>query len=400
MTELPKTLALARGSETVFRLLVDTVQDYAIFMLDPTGLILTWNRGAERLKGYTVKDVVGSHFSRFYTPEDMKRGHPTFELKQAASTGKYEEEGWRIRKDGTRFWANVVITAIRDESGVLLGFGKVTRDLSERKIAEDKLRDAYASLELRVQERTAELSKARDEAERAVKMRDEFLSIASHELKTPLTSLQLQTEIRRMNLEAGRTEAFAPAQMAKLIASDERQVTRLIQLVEDMLDVSRLAMGKLSLSKELFDLNALTHEVVERFAPQLHSKGIHVDIHEAPTAQGRWDRFRIDQVLTNLVSNAIKYGGEKSIRIDLSATDVEARVVVRDEGIGIAQADQARIFDQFERTNELKGIGGLGLGLYIARQIVDEHGGRLRVESQLGKGSSFIVDLPKLAGNA
>lgn len=212
-------------------LLVEEVIDYAIFALDPNGHILTWNKGAQNLKGYKHHEILGQHFSIFYTEPDITRRHPDHELQLAIENGRYAEEGWRVRKDGTTFWASVVITALRDVHGHLRGFAKVTRDLTERKVAEDNLRRSYELLEERVNERTAALA-------RAVKSRDEFLSIASHELKTPLTSLRLQSQMRIRNLDKGRNEYFSLEKLRKYFESDEKHFERLGNLIEDMLDIA------------------------------------------------------------------------------------------------------------------------------------------------------------------
>lgn len=380
--------------EEVLQILIDAIQDYAIFILDPQGNVQSWNRGAERLNGYKAHEIVGSHFSRFYTPEDIARQHPQEELKQATAEGRYEEEGWRVRKDGSRFWANVIITALRNAHGELVGFGKVTRNLTERKLAEDALRKSHENLEKRVQERTVELAQAKEEAERAVKVRDEFLSIASHELNTPLTSLQLQIQIRKLNLERGRSENFTPDRLVKMFNDDERQVYRLTRLVEDMLDIARLSTGRYRVLKEEFDLSQLAREVMEKFQPQFQEKGIIATVSAPSPVTGLWDRFRMEQVITNLVSNAIKYGHGKPIHVAVTSDKTHAHLLVRDSGIGIDKKDQLRIFEQFERTDAVTGIGGLGLGLFIVKQIVDFHGGSIRVESKLTRGSTFIVDLP------
>jgi PAS domain S-box-containing protein len=179
LTERKRADEALRASEERFRLLVESAQDYAIFMLDPTGCILTWNRGAQRIKGYEVSEILGQHFSRFYPPEDVAAGKPAWELQVASTEGRFEDEGWQVRKDGTRFWANVVITALRDEKGILRGFGKVTRDLTERKRTEEALRQANATLEQRVTIRTVELQRSLEDLQ-------QFAHIVAHDLQEPL----------------------------------------------------------------------------------------------------------------------------------------------------------------------------------------------------------------------
>lgn len=374
-------------SSEMFQLLVEAVKDYAIFILDTKGFILTWNKGAHRLKGYESKEVIGTHFSRFYTQPDIDRNHPQFELDEAIKHGSYEEEGWRVRKDGTRFWASVTITAMRDKEGVLHGFAKVTRDLTEKKKVEDELREAYGSLEARVKERTAELAKA-------VRARDEFLSIASHELKTPMTSLKLHIQIRKRNLEKGNLAMFTPDRLQQMFEDDAKQVTRINRLVDDMLDITRLSAGKFTLQKDVTDLGALVHDVLRRFAPQLETQGIEIKLQTTLDAIGVWDYYRIEQVFTNLLTNAMKYGDGKPIHITITRESGMAKLCVKDFGIGISAEDQTRVFQQFERAVSPNSISGLGLGLYIVKQIVEAHGGEISVVSEPLKGSTFVVKLP------
>lgn len=228
----------------------------------------------------------------------------------------------------------------------------------------------------------------------AVKARDEFLSIASHELKTPLTSLRLQAQLRKRKMEKGDLAAFSPERLPTLLNDDERQLNRLIRLVDDMLDVSRLTSGKLQLSIEETDLGALVREVVNRFTPQLESSGIDIKFDTATSVVGEWDSYRIEQVFTNLLTNAMKYGGGKTIYIGVSQLGEKGLMTVRDQGIDIADVDRDRIFDQFERAVSPSGVNGLGLGLYIVNQMVEAHGGQIRVDSKLDQGSTFTVELP------
>jgi hypothetical protein len=273
-----------------------------------------------------------------------------------------------VRKDGSRFWASVVISAVRDPSGQLIGFTKVTRDLTERRRTEDeRLRLA--------------------QAQEAIRLRDEFLSIASHELKTPLAALQLQLEgvLRR----AAATDEALAIKVSKSIRSGER----LTDLIEALLDVSRLATGKLELNPESFDLTEAARDVVDRVRDAAISSQCDLTIRGEPGITGRWDRLRIEQILTNLISNAIKYAAGAPIEVSVRAEGDVAIVDVRDHGPGLAEADLLRIFRRFERASSTS-YGGLGLGLYIARQLAEAHGGQVTASNVEGGGARFEVRLP------
>lgn len=368
-------------NKEIFQLLVDAVSDYAIYALDLKGYVLTWNSGGERLKGYSASEIIGKHFSAFYTKEDIENHLPEHGLFEAEKKGTYEDEGWQVRKDGTSFWASIVITALWDENDLLRGFAKVTRDLSETKATE--------------QERTQDLAVAKEEVERAVQARNEFLSIASHELKTPLTSLKLQIQNRKRHLVKNNFAEFSSEGLTKMVNRDEKQINRLIKLVDDMLDISRLTAGKLSFEFEETNLNNLVNDVVDRFTHQAASNGTQIHLKVGAQVIGIWDMYRIEQVVTNLLTNAMKYGIGKPIHIKISADDKNAFFSIKDQGPGIPKEDQYRIFLQFERGISSNAVSGLGLGLYMANQIVVAHHGQITVESEPGIGSTFSVVLPK-----
>ena len=693
-----------RESEERFRLLVENVRDYAIFMLDPGGRVVSWNRGAARIKGYTAEEIMGRHFSAFYPEEDLRAGKPARELEVAAREGRFEEEGWRKRKDGSLFWASVVLTAVHDEHGRLRGFAKVTRDFTDRRKAEETARrlevetaarqaaeageaqlraseeryrqqseqlgivlagiaegvtaqdasgrllyanDAAARLcgfpdaralldappeqllarfdlfdeagsplswdrlpgrralagerdpdlvvrardritgqefwshirsqaalspegrpylavniwrdvteqrqreqsgrflddaavilgagldlqatmdrlaaltipsladwcaveileggklvpvsvahidpakvalakELRQRYPTpddaptgapqvartgraelypeipeellarsardpeqlrlaralglrsamvvplmalgrplgamtlvsaesgrrfepADLAFAEELGRRAglalenarlyraaldaVKLRDDFLSVAGHELKTPLTALTLQVASLQRAYAADRSPA--PAEAVQKLTRIASTGARLERLIAELLDVSRITSGRLALERQRHDLVAIAREVVGRFAEQAARDKTPIELIAPATLEGTWDGQRLDQVLTNLLSNALKYGPGRPVRVRVAADEPgRARLSVEDEGIGIPPADQERIFDRFERAIPDRNYGGLGLGLWIARQIVEAHGGQIRVRSAPDRGSTFEVLLP------
>jgi PAS domain S-box-containing protein len=493
----PGTTAKSWGDEP-FRRLVDSVSDYAIFMLDPAGHILSWNRGAQRLKGYEPAEVIGKHFSIFYADDAIERRWPQHELENAREHGRFEDEGWRLRKDGSRFWANVVITAMRDDNGKLVGFSKVTRDLSDRRENEERLRESEERLRALVEGvqdysifmldpagrvmtwnsgaeritgyraheiigesfecfytaedvaegrpaeelRTARLNRrAEDRAWRVRKdgtlfwadvvvtalndsrgqlrgfaniTRDlserkrmeeleqqgrhltEFLAMLAHELRNPLAPIRNAVGIMAM---VGETSP----QVNWCRDVIERQTMHLTRLVDDLLDVSRITRGKLRLQTGPMDLRDAVANAVEAARPLVNARRQH--LHEAPrpvriTVNG--DITRLTQVLVNVLNNAAKYTQENGeVWLELSIDGDDAVVRVRDNGMGMPQETLEKVFDLFaqgERTID-RAEGGLGIGLTLARRIVELHGGSIAASSEgSGKGSEFVVRLPLMRG--
>lgn len=558
-TDIHDRRLAAVQSDARFRLLVDNVHDYALIMLGPDGRVASWNGGARRIMQYEEAEIIGRHFSIFLTPEAAASGHADRELETARAMSRFKEESWRVRKDGTRFWANVTITAIRDEEGRVIGFAKVTRDLTEQRRAEAERLARVAAEEARTAAEAAEsrfrflaeasallgasldyhatlksvaelavprfadwcsveivedgkleqlavahtdpakvelarqwrqrwppaddaptgapnvlrtgrselyeeipdelltaaisdpeqLQVARElglrsglivpltargrtlgalsliyaeserryrasdlplmeelgrragiavdnarlytEARRAIELRDEFLSIASHELRTPLTSLALQVSALQRSLKRPETTL---AKVAAKIDTVDRQVGRLTLLVNALLDVSRASAGRLQLTLEPVDLAEVAREVAARLQLDAQNAGCALSLDLPPSLVGNWDRMRLDQVLTNFLSNAIKYGPGQPIEVSLRQRGDRAVLSVRDHGIGIAADDQARIFERFGRAVSPEHYGGLGLGLWIVKVYVDAMGGTVGVESEPGRGSTFSVELP------
>jgi PAS domain S-box-containing protein len=380
-------------SEERFQLMVESVVDYAIFMLDTKGNVTTWNKGAERNKGYSANEILGHHFSKFYLPIDIENRKPQQELEEALAHGRFEDEGWRLRKDGSQFWANVVLTPIFDNKGRHKGFSKVTRDLTERKKTEDEIRTAYLNLEEKIKNRTEELARAKAKAEDAVKARDRFFSIASHELQTPIAAFKLKSQIRRRNLANGKMPDFSSAQFERILDEDDGQIDRLVFLVDNLLDITKLTSHSLKLNRERIEINDLIKDIVRRMDPILKASENICLLKTTKVIYGNWDRYRLEQVITNLLTNAGKYAPGNPIEIVVTSDDDYVKVNIQDHGEGISKADQERILLPFERVKH-ENENGLGLGLYISTQIIEAHAGQLEIKSTLGVGSSFSVLLP------
>ncbi|TVT84409.1 hybrid sensor histidine kinase/response regulator [Pseudomonas sp. H3(2019)] len=239
-----------------------------------------------------------------------------------------------------------------------------------------------------------QLRATQNELEQAVRMRDDFMSIVAHEVRTPLNGLILETQLRKMHLARDNAAAFTLDKMHAMVDRDERQIKSLIRLIEDMLDVSRIRTGKLSIRPSRFDLVQLTGNLLQNFAPQVESAESSVTFVAPQPVEGNWDEFRIEQVVSNLLTNALRYGAKRPIEVRVYSQDGEARMEIRDQGIGISEANQKRIFQQFERVSAKTVVAGLGLGLFISEQIVAAHGGSITVESKINQGSLFRVCLP------
>lgn len=394
LTERKRHEEELRQSEERFRLLVESVQDYAIFLLDPQGRVASWNSGAEAIKGYKGDEIIGEHFSRFYPAEVVAQGWPEYELKTAHQAGRFEDEGWRVRKDGSKFWANVIITALRDSNGQLWGYSKVTRDLTERRQAEERLREVNVELEQRVKERTEELWQKNAALVAANRHKDEFLATLAHELRNPLAPIRTGLEVLKI---AGDDQQVAEETRQMM----QQQLEQMVRLIDDLLEVSRLTRGKLRLRKERMELGPVIRNALETTRPlveesehtllvNLPSEPIHLDA----------DPVRLAQIFSNLISNAAKYtdpGGHILVNVEANGTDVV--VSVRDTGIGIPADHLPKVFEMFSQVESAldRSKGGLGIGLALVRGLVQMHKGTVIARSEgLGKGSEFIVRLPRL----
>lgn len=376
------TLDLRQGEE-VFRRLVSAVKDYAIFMLDPEGKVMTWNEGAQRIKGYTAREIIGKHFSQFYTTEAKEKKHPQYELELAIKEGRYEEEGWRVRKDGSEFWANVVITPIYDDDK-LIGFSKVTRDLTERRKAEQQ-RDANAAL----------LAETNTELRAALEAKTRFLSTVSHEVRTPMAGIIGLAEIL--------SEQDLGPDNNHIVESLFESSKRLLQLLNNLLETARVASGNLTLEFRQFPIRSVLGEVRQLVMPEAAKKHLQL----GGTCDSRipellcGDELRIRQIFLNLAFNAVKFTEQG--KIDISCTlkeqtkeQIVIRFTVTDTGIGIRPEDQGKLYQPFMQAEDEASrlYSGSGLGLSICKQLVELMHGTTGFESTYGKGSTFWVEIP------
>lgn len=350
-----------------FQLLVQSVKDYAIFMLDEQGRVATWNEGAKRIKGYEAGEIIGHNYERFYTEEARAEGIPRLHLEFAADAGSLEYEGWRVRKDGTQFWAVVVITALRDQSGRLTGYAKVTRDMTAKQLERQRL----------------------EELERS---KSTFLNLVAHELRSPLTVLRGYLSLFR-DSDAATLHALAQKSLPAL----EAKTIEMSRLVDQMVEVARLEEGSLELRTERFDMVATVERAVE--AAKALDQGSHDIVFEQHPGEihAVGDEERLSIVLSNLLSNAVKYspdGGDITVRIECDAGI--GRISVADTGIGIAPEDRSRLFSPFTRVarNDLRYVPGTGMGLYLSRELARRQGGDLVLVRSGPEGSEFAVTIP------
>ena len=405
MTQLSITTA------ELYRMLVETVEDYAIFALDPNGIVVSWNPGAQRFKGYTASEIIGQHFSVFYPAEDLAARKPHIELEIAQSVGRLEDEGWRVRKDGTRFWANVVITALRAPDGELVGFAKVTRDLTDRRAAEQQaiadarrlaaeaalrraaeLRSAeLSSLLDRSREQAEELEHQRRQADEANRAKTDFLAAMSHELRTPLNAIAGYVQLLMLGVRGPLTEG----QMADL-ARVQRSQQHLLSLINDVLNFSRLEAGSVTYQIEPVSLDAVVETAAAMITLQAATKHIAFtwDAHTSLVALA--DRSKLEQILLNLLTNAVKFtepGGRVTMRCEADGDRVLAHV--EDTGAGIPADRLAMIFEPFVQLGRgfVNHREGAGLGLAISRDLARGMGGDLLVSSRVGVGSTFTISL-------
>jgi PAS domain S-box-containing protein len=382
---MERTLADERAKRRAaeeFKILVDGVRDYAIFILDPSGLVTTWNAGAERIKGYATEEIVGTHFSTFYPREDVAAGKCERQLEVAAREGRFEDEGWRVRKDGSRFWANIIITPLRTPEGALIGFAKVTRDLTERRQAEENLRALLAA------ERTASAEKSRVQ-----EFQERFLAILGHDLRQPLAAIEIRMAVLRM-----RSKEPEFVEDLDGVRASSRRMSRMI---EQILDFTRSRLGGgLELAFAPMDLHQALTPILGELRAAHPSATIQL---ECPELRGSWDRDRLEQVFSNLIGNALVHSDPgKPVTVTAGADGLRVWVEVHNEGPLIPQELQSVLFNPFRRgERESRSPSGLGLGLYISNEVVLGHGGQIEIRSTAAEGTTFRIVLPRQAlGNS
>jgi PAS domain S-box-containing protein len=381
----PAPIAKTRLADTIkhggriYQLMVESVRDYAIFMLDPNGYVASWNRGAEKIKGYTADEIIGQHFSVFYLEEDRRTNHPQHELEIAAAQGRFEEERTRVRKDGSHFWANVVITAVRDETGTLVGFAKVTRDLTERRNAELK---------------SLEDARRLSESVSANVAKSGFLAAMSHELRTPLNAIGGYTEL----LTLGLGGPITPEQL-EYLERIRRSQQHLLGIISDLLNFSRIEGGHLTYDIRPLPLSTVIEGVMPLVEPQAAAKSISLTAERTdPNCLILGDRAKVDQILLNLLSNAIKFTGPKgNVKVACSMSGDTACIQVIDTGAGIPEEKLEAIFEPFVQLGRSLSSAheGTGLGLAISRELARAMNGDLTVSSTFRSGSTFTLTLPR-----
>jgi PAS domain S-box-containing protein len=367
-----------RASEERLRVLIGTVRDYGIFMLDPDGRVASWNEGARRIKGYEAEEIIGQHFSVFYPEPARSAGFPDYELEVARAEGRFEDEGWRVRKDGTQFWANVIITALHADDGSLMGFAKVTRDLTERRIA---------------QQREVENARRIAESEASNRAKTGFLAAMSHELRTPLNAIAGYAQLMQEGIAGPVTE-----QQQEYLTRIRGSQQHLLAIVNDLLNYGRIEAGEV-----MYDLSPVSmHEVIERVlsmvVPQAERKQLRLYEERCDARLNALaDQLKTEQILLNLVSNAVKFTPEGGrVTLSCSLGDGAASIVVRDTGPGIAEDMQEKIFDPFVQLGRslTSAHEGAGLGLAISRDLARAMHGDVTVRSTFGEGATFTLSLP------
>jgi len=365
-----------RQSEARIRLLVESARDYAILMLDPDGRVASWSPSAERIKGYKAEEIIGQDWSRFFPSEDVQAGKPKRELEKALAEGRAEDEGWRVRKDGSRFWANVVVTAVRDEQGKLQGFSKVTRDVTERKQAQEEIEKLNQNLK----HRASDLEAANKELEA-------FTYSVSHDLRAPLRHIdgfsQLLVEEYGPQL---------PEEVRRYLSRIQGGARQMGQLVDDLLNLARL--GRKEIKLQVTGLDSVVEQVVSELKAESGERTIDWKIASLPFVE--CDPALLKQVFANLLSNAVKYTRPRHpavIEVGSMNGNGQPAIFVRDNGVGFSMKYADKLFGVFQRLHRSEDFEGTGVGLATVQRIVHKHGGRVWAEAELDKGATFYFTL-------
>ena len=363
-----------RQSEERYHRMINEVTDYAILLLDNDGNIIDWNQGAEKIKGYTAAEIIGKNFRIFYRPQDREEQLPERLLHEAATTGRSSHEGWRVRKDGTEFWGSIVITALHNDQGNVIGYTKLTRDLTDKKIIDDKIKQYAAQLEQKNQEL------------------EEFAYIASHDLKEPLRKIVAFGDLLNNNYRNTVDE-----KAASYIDRMQDAAGRMMSLIEDLLQFSRI--GREEQPLEFTDLNQVLDEVVQNLEPAINNKHAQIEKHHLPTIKAR--PHQMAQLFQNLIANALKFNDKETPVITIEndiieheSGDPHCKILVKDNGIGFEAEHSTRIFEAFYRLHGRSQYSGSGIGLAICKKIVELHHGTISATSDHGGGATFTIILP------